>query len=189
MDDSLQIRLSGKGGQGLITAGVILAEAALLDGLHVVQTQMYGPSARLGASRSEVIIAREPIAYPEVARLDILLCLSQEAFDKYIGDTHPKTQVVCDSSLVDIDAVAIDRDVAALPITACATEVGGKIAANVVALGVINRLTGVVSQDHLREAVLNRIPNRFQDLNEQALGRGYRLTDLLTSNQVGSAVD
>ncbi|MFL7791064.1 MAG: 2-oxoacid:acceptor oxidoreductase family protein, partial [Anaerolineae bacterium] len=80
-----EIRLAGTGGQGIILAGVLLAEAAVRDGMNVVQTQSYGPEARGGASRSEVIISDEEIDYPKVIEADMMLCLSQEACDRYSG--------------------------------------------------------------------------------------------------------
>ena len=83
----LELRLSGFGGQGLITAGIILAEAAILDGMNAVQSQSYGPEARGGASKAEVIIAAEEIDYPKVAEADLCLSMSQQASDKYAAQT------------------------------------------------------------------------------------------------------
>ncbi|NIT78172.1 MAG: 2-oxoacid:ferredoxin oxidoreductase subunit gamma, partial [Thermoplasmata archaeon] len=96
-EDPYRLRLSGSGGQGLILAGIIVAEAAVLDGKNVVQTQSYGPEARLGASRSEVIISQRRIAGLEVIEPDLLLCLSQDSFDKYSPQVRGETVVVIDS--------------------------------------------------------------------------------------------
>jgi len=174
--DPMQIRLSGTGGQGLITAGVILAEAALLDGKNVVQTQSYGPEARLGASKSEVIISRKKIAYPQVTRPDILLCLSQDAFKKYSPQTNSDTMVILDSSTVECEAPTGGL-MYKFPITETAVKVGSKVVANVVALGVMNALAGLVSPRSLREAVLRRVPERFRALNAQALEAGEKLIE------------
>ncbi len=176
MKDPVQIRLSGAGGQGLITAGVILAEAAVLDGKNVVQTQSYGPEARLGASKAELIISTKKIAYPQVTKPDILLCLSQDAFEKYRSQTNSDTLMILDSSHVDCGA-HLGELVRAFPITETAVRVGSRVVANVVALGVMNALVGLVSPESLREAVSKRVPERFRALNEQALEAGEQLAE------------
>jgi len=174
--DPYQVRLSGSGGQGLITAGVILAEAGLLEGYRVAQTQSYGPEARLGASRSEVILSSRPIAYPEVSRPDFLLSISQDAFDKY-GQEMPEGSVI----LVDDFYVTLEQPesyrprIYALPMIRTAEELGNKLVANVVALAALNGLLGLVSPDHLTEAVLRRVPAKYRELNARALEAGARL--------------
>lgn len=176
--DPLEIRLSGSGGQGLVLAGVILAEAALLDGKNVVQTQSYGPEARLGASRSEVVISKNKIAYPQVTKPDVLLCLSQDAFRKFIHKTREGAVVLLDATNVDFDEGEIPEGVGkvyALPLTATAAALGSKVVANVVALGAMNALLGLVSPENLRRAVVGRVPARFRELNERALEEGVKL--------------
>ncbi|MBI1743463.1 2-oxoacid:acceptor oxidoreductase family protein [Candidatus Acetothermia bacterium] len=172
--DLVQIRLSGAGGQGLITAGIILAEAALLDGKNVVQTQSYGPEARLGASKAEVIISSKKIAYPQVTKPDWLLCLSQDAFQKYASQTNADTAVIVDSGQIESD-ISTDRCLYRLPMTEAATKTGSKVVANVVALGAMNRLAGLVTPKNLREAVSKRVPERFRTLNIKALEVGEEL--------------
>lgn len=174
MKDPVQIRFSGSGGQGMITAGVILAEAAMLDGLNVVQTQTYGPEARLGSSRAEVIISRGVIAYPEVTFPDILMCLSQEAARKYIKHTRPETIVIFDSTNVPEDvtgAGAIHR----LPITEAAVGVGRSVVANTVALCVMNTIARVVSPEALSRAIVARVPAKYRELNQKAIAVGVEL--------------
>lgn len=172
-----ELRLSGAGGQGLITAGVILAEAAVLEGMNVVQTQSYGPEARLGASRAEVILSREEIAYPQVTRPDILLCLSQDAFERYSPDVKPDGLIVVDATNVEMQTPSVAAEIYAYPITTTAVELGSKVVANVVALGALCALTDVVSAEHLEEAVLKRVPERFRDLNARALEAGQALIE------------
>ena len=100
MDEKrIEIRLSGSGGQGLILAGIILAEAAIIDGKNAVQTQSYGPEARGGASRSEVIISNGSIDYPKVSKSDILLALTEEAVIKYKGSLKEDGLLILDSSI------------------------------------------------------------------------------------------
>jgi 2-oxoglutarate ferredoxin oxidoreductase subunit gamma len=174
--DPVQIRLTGAGGQGLITAGVILAEAALLDGKNVVQTQSYGPEARLGASKAEVIISRQKIADPQVTKPDILLCLSQDAFAKYSPQANDETVIIIDSGMVETTA-SVDRMIRSFPITETAINVGSKVVANVVALGVMRALTALVSRESLRTAIITRVAERFRKLNERALEAGENLVE------------
>lgn len=174
LKDPYELRLSGSGGQGLILAGIIIAEAAMLDGKNVVQTQSYGPEARLGASRSEVIISSKKIANPEVIQPDLLLCLSQDAFNKFFPQIKADTTVVLDSTNVKSDVP--QKKIYRFPITeAAVNEVGNKIVANIVSLGVINALENIVSQKNLRRAMCHRIPARFLELNERALEVGEKL--------------
>jgi 2-oxoglutarate ferredoxin oxidoreductase subunit gamma len=178
--DAVQIRLTGAGGQGVITAGVILAEAALRDGQNVVQTQSYGPEARLGASKAEVIISRAPIAYPEVTVPDILLCLSKDSARKYIGHVHkgkgggPKTIVVLDSSAEGVEADG-EEGVYRLPLAETAAACGNKAATNVVALWALNSIAQVVTPANLREAILARVPARFKAGNERAIAAAQEM--------------
>lgn len=179
----VELRLSGAGGQGLITAGVILSAAAVLDDLQVVQTQSYGPEARLGASRAEVIIATETIAYPQVTQPDVILCLSQESFDKYISDADEETLVIVDATNVEVNGSTNGAQVHAFPITATAVELGQKVVANVVALGALNALAAVVSSESLEEAVLRRVPEKHRELNAKALEAGQTLVaEMATSS-------
>ena len=175
MPGPVQIQLTGSGGQGLILAGIILAEAALKDGRHVAQTQAYGPEARGGASRAEVIVGSQPIDYPHVDRPDILLALTQEACDKYISKATPDTTVIVDSLLVQTPP-ASGPVVVSLPIVQTARQdVGREVVANIVALGALNSVTGLVSWPSLEEAVLKRAPAGTAELNKKALAAGREL--------------
>lgn len=174
MKDPIQVRFSGAGGQGLITAGIILAEAAMLEGRNVVQTQTYGPEARLGSSRAEVIISSGQIAYPEVTSPDVQVCMSPEAARKYAPKTAPGSLVVLDSTCVR-DEITTPGRVARLPITQAAVDLGNKVVANAVALGVVNALAGIVSHENLVKAVVARVPRKYAELNERALTVGAEL--------------
>lgn len=174
MNDPIQVRFSGSGGQGLITAGIILAEAAMLEGKNVVQTQTYGPEARLGSSRAEVIISAGQIAYPEATKPDVVLCMSIEAARKYGAKVAPDTLVILDSTCVGED-IACGGKVVRIPITETAVKAGNKVVANTVALGAFNALTGVVKPETLEQAVSARVPAKFADLNRKALAAGVEL--------------
>jgi len=166
-----EIRLSGSGGQGLITAGIILAEAALLDGLNVVQSQSYGPEARGGASKAEVIISNNEINYPKVTNCDILLSLTQLSCDKYLDSLKVGGILIIDDSVVVPlrDDIRIYR----VPIIDTATNKLEKpMVANIIALGVIYAITKVVSKESLEKAVLARVPKGTESLNRLALNEG-----------------
>ena len=169
--DRCEVRLAGTGGQGVILAGILLAEAAIWDGKNVTQTQSYGPEARGGASRSEVVISDGEIDFPKVLKPKVTLCMSQEACDRY-GRQNVKGGLL----ILDADHVARAPTTRAvsLPLTTLARrEAGREVAANVVALGLLAGLTGVVSRGALEEAVRARAPRGTVEVNLRALATGY----------------
>ena len=146
----------------------------MLDGRNVVQTQTYGPEARLGSSKAEVIISSGVIAYPEVTSPDVLICLSADAARKYGPRVRPDTLVVFDSTNIP-ESVTTPGRVVRAPITQTAVTVGTKVVANTVALGVINVVGSLVSHDALAQAIAARVPARFRELNQRALEAGEAL--------------
>ncbi|HZH93214.1 MAG TPA: 2-oxoacid:acceptor oxidoreductase family protein [Tissierellaceae bacterium] len=169
-----ELRFSGSGGQGLITGGIILAEAAILDGKNALQSQSYGPEARGGASKAEVIISEEEISFPKVEHCDLLLSLTQLSCDKYLDSLKSGGILVIDDSVEspDRDDIKIYR----IPILSTASEKLGKpMVANIVALGAIHSITGIVSRESLQNAVLSRVPKGTEELNKTALKEGYEL--------------
>lgn len=173
LDDRYEIRLAGEGGQGLILAGLILAEAAAIyDGKNATQTQSYGPEARGGASRSEVIIASGEIDYPKVIKSDLLLAMSQEACDKYYYDLKKDGVLIVDS--VNVGRVPTTRAYR-VPITQIAEEATGRrVTANIVSLGLIVGLSGAVSQKAIEATVRTRAPKGTEKLNLAALAAGLK---------------
>jgi 2-oxoglutarate ferredoxin oxidoreductase subunit gamma len=170
-----ELRLSGTGGQGLILAGIILAEAALLDGKLAIQSQSYGPEARGGSSKSEVMISDQTIHFPKVTEPDLLLAMSQEAANKYSYDSTAKTILVTDSLFVK-NLPKFDGKIYELPITVSAKQTLGKVLfSNIIALGALVKITGVVSEESLIKAVLSRVPKGTEDKNKQALQLGIDL--------------
>jgi len=174
MSGRYELRFSGAGGQGLILAGVIMAEAAsIYDGKQAVQSQSYGPEARGGASKSEVIISDGPVDYPKATVVDALLALTQEACDKYSHDLKQGGVLLIDSDLVKKQPQGSFKVVAFPIINTAKNEVGREIVANIVALGAMVALTGVVSKDAAEKAVLSRVPEAFLELNKKAFNLGY----------------
>jgi 2-oxoglutarate ferredoxin oxidoreductase subunit gamma len=170
--ERFEVRLAGEGGQGMILAGIILAEAAAIyDNLYAVQTQSYGPEARGGASKSEVIICSQEIDYPEVIKADALVALSQEACDKYGGNLKKNGLLIVDEEKVGRVPVP---DAVKVPISRLAQETTGKtITANVVALGVLVGMTGIVSKEAIEKAVTARAPKGTEEMNKKALQVGF----------------
>jgi 2-oxoglutarate ferredoxin oxidoreductase subunit gamma len=173
MPERYEIRLSGSGGQGLVTAGVILAEAVgVHEGKFVCQSQSYGPEARGGASKSEVIVSDEEIDYPKAIKPDVLLAMNQSACDTYLFDRKPGGKLIVDTTLVrelpTTNAIGI-------PFTGIArTEVGNETVANIVALGALAILTKIVAPKNLEAAVLARVPPGTEEMNRNALAAGFK---------------
>ncbi|MDD5230603.1 MAG: 2-oxoacid:acceptor oxidoreductase family protein [Candidatus Marinimicrobia bacterium] len=173
-----EIRLSGAGGQGLILVGKVLAEAAAIyEGLNATQSQSYGPEARGGASRSEVIISNGDIDYPKAENIDLMLALTQEACDKYIADLKPGGTLLVDSQMV-AKIPEGDFKVVALPIIQSAVERLGKfVVSNIIALGILYKLSGIVSEDSVKHAIRARVPKGTEELNLQAFQTGIDLAE------------
>jgi 2-oxoglutarate ferredoxin oxidoreductase subunit gamma len=170
------IILSGAGGQGLILAGAILAEAAgVFDGKEVVQTQSYGIQARGGASQSTVIISDGRIKFPEVLNPDILLCLSQAAHERFAPRLRGGGLLIIDQDLVNVESVCADIRVFAFPFTVEAEKLNRRIVANVVALGALAVVTGSVKTESLAKAIRSRLPERNVPLALKALDVGVKL--------------
>lgn len=174
MINKFEMRFAGAGGQGIILAGIILAEAVLLDGKNCVETQSYGPEARGGASKSEVIISNDIIDYPKVQKPDILAVLSQKAYNMYKNDLKNDGIIITDSS-INVDDNTMNK-VFSLPIIETAkNKVGSLFTANIVLLGVVAELTNIVSQESLMKAIIQKVPKDTEKLNKIALEAGYNL--------------
>ncbi len=169
----VEFRLSGSGGQGLLLAGIVLAEAAIHEGKNAVQTQSYGPEARGGSSKAEVVISEEDIDYPKATDPDFLLALTNEAYKTY-GPSMKKGLIIVDSS-VNLDEGIKARTLALPILETAATKVGKKVVANIVALGVLGGLSGVASASTLADAVRDRVPKGTEELNLKALTAGLEL--------------
>jgi 2-oxoglutarate ferredoxin oxidoreductase subunit gamma len=184
MTDRFEVRLAGTGGQGMILAGIILAEAAAIGaGKNVAQSQSYGPEARGGASKAEVIISDGPVDYPKVIRADLLLAMSQEACDKYGSDVNPEGWLIVDEGLVR--RVPPHQRTIRVSITQIAEEeIKRKITANIIGLGLIVGLTEIVPREAIVQAVERRAPPGTKEINQQALEAGLALADRIRGKYV-----
>jgi len=165
------IRLSGSGGQGLILMGIILAEAiGIYDGKYVAQTQSYGPEARGGSSKAEVVVSDAEIDYPKAMQLDLLLAMNQKSCDDYYMDLKPDGILIVDSTFVN--QVPLPKAYR-IPFTRIAREnLKREMVANIAALGAIAKLTTIVTPKAIETAVLARVPKGTEKLNRDALRAG-----------------
>lgn len=177
-----EIRIGGFGGQGVILAGIILGKAAsIFDNNEAVQTQSYGPEARGGASKCEVVVSDSKIDYPKVESPDIFIAMSNEALIKYIVDLKDEGTLIVDPGTTDIEDVRefIDQHnikVYEAPATKTANdEIGLKIVANIVMVGAITKITGVISENAAIEAIKDSVPAGTEEKNINAFKAGYNL--------------
>lgn len=169
-----EVRFSGYGGQGIILSAVILGRAAALyDGAYAIQTQVYGPEARGGASMGQVIIDDAPILYPAVTDPDIYVIMSQQGFEKYGVLAREDAVMVLDADLVRSRPACRYHEVPAT--TEAKENLGREIVANIVMMGALVAITGVVSREAIERAVLDSVPKSTESLNSRALRRGFEL--------------
>jgi 2-oxoglutarate ferredoxin oxidoreductase subunit gamma len=166
-----EVRIAGFGGQGIVLAGAILGEAAIIAGMEAVQTQSYGPESRGGAARSEIVISDMPVDYPRVACPDVLVVLSTEAMRKYGEDKGEGTETVVDDDLVQMEVPGAER----VPFSMTADGLGRRIVANIVMLGFITRRFDLVPRKAMEDSILKRIPKGTEELNMLAFQAGWDL--------------
>ena len=168
-----EVRLTGFGGQGVVLAGVILARAAMYDGKEVAQNQSFGPEARGGACQSGVVISDEPILYPYVDEPDILVAMSQEALDKHTDSLKEGGTLILDSDMITRIPEKSGIKISKVAATSTATEKLGKgILANIIMLGALSSLTGIVSKKAMNRAVKESVPKGTEEINLKALDEG-----------------
>lgn len=176
MGKRTEFRFAGSGGQGLILAGIILAEAAIMhENKNAVQTQSYGPEARGGSSKSEVIISDDVIEYPKATKVDFMVTLTQESFTKYMGDLKDDGIVIVDKELVTDLSKAKGKLYALDMVKTAREELGKLLGLNIIALGALVEISGIVKHDSIEKALLDRVPKGFEDYNKKALEIGFRL--------------
>lgn len=176
------IRIAGFGGQGIILAGIVIGKAAALhDNLNAVQTQSYGPEARGGASKTEIVISDELIDYPKVQKPDIFVALSQAGLDAYLHDLKDGGILIIDPDMIKEEELLPfveehDIKLYKAPVTRTAVEkIGLKIVANIVMIGAITRMTKVISEEAARQAVAESVPPGTEKKNLEAFEAGAEL--------------
>lgn len=183
----MDIRFSGFGGQGIIKSGMIIGKAAaLFNDRHATLTQSFGPEARGSACSATLVVQETPVFYPYIAAPDILVAMSQEAYEKFSDELAPGGTLLIDANLVTLDNTREDVGLFAVPATKIAEEMGNRIFANVVMVGFFTAITRIVSPESVQLALPGLIPERFIDQNNEAFDRGYKygLELLKTSHSV-----
>ena len=167
---------TGSGGQGVITAAIILAEAAVMhEGLNAVQSQVYGAEARGGATRADVIVSGSEIHYPKVIQPNVLVCLTQEAFNKYYPIIRPGGLLITDRRYVETER-RVDAQKKELPlIQSVLDQIGKAIVLNICMLGAVISLTEIVKPESIMKVLETRIPKGFIEMNQNALELGMAL--------------
>lgn len=171
-----RIVFSGSGGQGVITASIILAEAAVLyENLNAVQSQSYGPEARGGATRSDVIISDSEIYFPKVFQPNVLICLTQAAYNKFYPIIRPGGLLITDTRFVKTERKVDARQIELPMYVSVLEQIGKPIVFNICMLGAVLSLTELVSEKSLEKVLVQRIPSGFLDINRQALKLGMAI--------------
>jgi len=173
MANHYEIRLCGHGGQGVILAGHITAQAAcIFEPRNATLTQDYGPAARGGACRADIVISDERVLYPYVDAPSVLVAMSQQAYDKYCPQNSEDTLVIIDEDLVKPGAMKGKR-LLAIPARRIAEELGRMAVANTVMLGFFTAVADIVSAQAMKDSILASVPKDTEELNTEAFERGY----------------
>lgn len=169
-----EIRFSGFGGQGIIRCGLITGKAlAIFDNKHATMTQSFGPEARGSACSSQLVVSEDRVLYPYITVPEILICMSQEAYEKYEPELREDGILIIDKDLVKAKPPKGKIKMYSIPSTRFAEELGNRIIANLVMLGFFSAITGIVSTEAMKKALPGLVPGRFLDLNKKAFDRGY----------------
>jgi 2-oxoglutarate ferredoxin oxidoreductase subunit gamma len=169
-----EIKIGGFGGQGVILAGMIIGKAAaLFDDKDATLTQSFGPEARGGACSAQVVVNTERNLYPLVSRPDVLVVMSQPAYEKFAPELPPGAMVLYETNLVQPDLDRHDGPCHGIPATEFAEELGRRMVLNIIMVGFFTALSGICSREAVQEAVLGSVPKGTEKLNQDAFERGY----------------
>ena len=169
-----EIRFSGFGGQGIVRCALITGKAlAIFDDKYATMTQSFGPEARGSACSSQLVVSDERILYPYITKPGVLMCLSQEAYDKYEPDVEEGATVITDEDLVKVRPTRPGIRALQVPATRFAEELGNRVFTNLVALGFFTAVNDVVTPDAMKNALPGLVPDRFLKINFKAFDKGY----------------
>ena len=170
----VEVRFAGFGGQGIIKSGIIVAAAACIhSGQNAVQTQSYGPESRGGACKSEVVISEEEIDFPKVVEPDVLVVMSQHAYNEYAEDVKPGGKVIMDPDMIPHERDLKNVSVFRVPAAKIAEELGRRIVANIVMIGAFVAITGLLDENAVKESIKENIPKGTEELNLAAFEKGF----------------
>ena len=169
-----EIRIAGFGGQGVIMSAVVIGKAGcIFQNGYSTMTQNFGPEARGGACSAQLILSDKPILYPYVARPDILVAMSQEAYALFSPQMKDEGTLIIEEDMVRIGELPVGVRVYSIPATRIAEELGKKMVLNIVMVGFFGAIAQVLEPNALREAVAASVPEAYRDLNRKAFDRGY----------------
>jgi len=170
----VEVRFAGFGGQGIIKSGIIIASAASIHaGKNAVQTQSYGPESRGGACKSEVVISEEEIDFPKLVQPEVLVVMSQAAYNDYADDIKPGGTVIMDPDMIPTEKNLGKIRIYRVPATKIAEQLGRRIVANIVMLGAFVSITKLLDENAVKESIKENIPKGTEELNLAAFEKGY----------------
>ena len=174
----ISIRFSGFGGQGLVLSAIIIACGAVIhDEKEAVQTQIYGPESRGGASKAEVIVSDREIDYPLIEKSDVLVALSQEALDKYFPDVRENSLVIIDPAFIKDIPEASHVHLIEIPAAELADELGSRLVANMIILGALVTMSSVISKEALEKSIKDNTAKPFHKLNTTGMSAGMKYAE------------
>jgi 2-oxoglutarate ferredoxin oxidoreductase subunit gamma len=169
-----EIRIAGFGGQGVILSAVVLGKAAsIYENGFATMTQNFGPEARGGACSAQLVISDSPVLYPYVTRPDIMVILSQEAYNRFASELRPGGVLIIEEDLVRVSDLKGAPKVYSVPATRFAEELGKRMVLNSVLVGFFTAVTSLLSADSVRNAVADSVPSASRELNLQAFNKGF----------------
>jgi len=169
-----EIRIAGFGGQGVILSAVVLGKAAsIYENAFATMTQNFGPEARGGACSAQLVLSDSPVLYPYVTRPDIMVIMSQEAYNRFAPELKPEGLLIIEEDLVRVSDLKGDPKIYAVPATRFAEELGKRMVLNSVMVGFFTAVTKLLSADAVRKAVADSVPPNFRELNIKAFDKGY----------------
>lgn len=170
---SIEIQIAGFGGQGVILAGMVIGRAATIyDSKHVTLTQSFGPEARGSACSVQLIVSPEPVLYPYVTHADILVAMSQEAYTRFVPSLKAGGLLLYEQDLIELEPLRSDIHTAGISATRIAEELGRKLVLNMVMVGFVTALTGIVTPEAARKSIAGSVPKGTEALNTAAFEKG-----------------
>jgi len=174
MQHLTEIRIAGFGGQGVILSAIVIGKAGCIyEGGFSTMTQSFGPEARGGACSAQVILSDAPVLYPYVTRPDVLVVMSQEAYNIFAPQVRENGTLIIEQDLVRTDTLPSGVRAFSCPATRLAEELGKKMVLNIVMVGFFGAVTGLLQPDALRNAIADSVPEAYRDLNRKAFDKGY----------------
>ena len=185
-----EIRIAGFGGQGVILSAIVIGKAAcIVEGGYSTMTQSFGPEARGGACSAQVILYDQPVLYPYVTRPDVLVVMSQEAYNRFTPELKENGMLVVEQDMVRVSDLPPGVRVHSVPATRLAEELGKRMVLNVVMVGFFGAVAGLPRPESLRQAVADSVPPAFRELNLKAFDKGfeYGVSTLRARQETGEA--